>query len=201
MGIGILWSQDYYFNRLIQYQENETNTIQLLYNSQNFDFFLLLKDDASGVTADLYDQPNKRIHNFDVNKPMGHSGLAYGYTYASTERFVKSKTRNSLNYEFTKKESDNNYDQVNLKVFDEKNPDKSILTADLTMRNTHSSKFEEFNLCCLMGFDYLELIQPKENYVVIQAEIRDQSGKRFKYNLVSDQIVQFTLRVPEKPKR
>lgn len=195
------WSQDYFFNRLIQYQENETIQIQLLYNSETFDFFMLLRDDGEHVTAGLYDQKAKLIHNFDISKPLGHTGLSYGYTYASTDKFVKSKVKNNLEYEFSRLAPENNYERLNLKVYDSRNQNKSLVSADLTLRKTHQSKFQEFNLCCLLGFDYVDLIQPIENFVVIEASVRDQSGKTFQYNLVSEQIVQFRLKVPEQKRK
>lgn len=199
--ISFSFSQEYYFNRLIQYQENDNNQIQLLYNSETFDFFLLLRDDESGVTADLYDQKAKRIHNFEVSKPLGHTGLSYGYTYSSSEKFIKSKVRNSLEYEFNRLRPENNYERLNLKVYDSRNKNGNLIDADLTLRKTHQSKFQEFNLCCLLGFDYLDLIHPSDNYVVIHAVVKDQTGKFFDYKLVSEQIVQFRLKVPEPKKR
>lgn len=201
MVVGFAFSQEYYFDRLIQYEENGENKIQLLYNSQNTDNFLFLMDKPAGTSADLYDNNAKKIHHFDVTKPQENNGIIYNYVYISSDKLLQAKSKGNLTYEFKTKRDDAYYRFTDLNIYAVEQTEKPYITADLTMRYTHESKFNVFNLCCLLGFDYFDIIKPDEDFVVVNAKITDQLGKQHEYKLISDQVVQFRLKVPEKSKK
>ena len=198
--VGFISAQEYYFNRLIQYEKNGEEKIQLLFNSENRDYFLFLNDSSEDVSADLFDKASKKIHTYTVKRPQEKNGLIYTYVYDSSDKLLKSKPNENLVYDFRTKRDDGYYRFADLTIHESENEDQPVITADLTMRYTHESKFEIFNLCCLLGADYVDLLMPDDKFVVVRAKIRDRSNQTQDYKLISEQVIQFTLRVPEKIK-
>lgn len=199
--VGLAFSQEYYFDRLIQYEENGENKIQLLYNSQSTDNFLYLMDKPEGASADLYDKKANKIHHFDVSKPQENNGIIYNYIYSSSDKLLPSQPNDNLTYEFKTKRDDEYYRFADLNIYTTDKTDKPYITADLTLRYTHESKFDAFNSCCLLGSDFAEIIKPDDKFVVVRAKITDQLGEKHEYKLISDQVIQFMLNVPEKKKK
>ena len=199
--MGIVWSQEFYFDRLIQYAENDDTKIQVLYNTENADYYLYLNDGPSGIYADLIDKNTNKIHHFTVTKPQQSNGLIYTYVFDSTEKLLEETTGKHLSYEFQTKRDDKYYRFADLNIFETEKKINNLVSADLTMRYNHENKFNVFNLCCLLGANYTNAIQPEEKFVVVEAKITDHSGNLHKYKLISDQLVQFTLKVPSKKKK
>ena len=194
------WSQDYFFDRLIQYDQNGENKIQLYFSTTNPAYFLYLNATPTGASADLYDKVTMKIHHFEVVPLQENNGSIYSFRFASTDKLLEVKKPKNLSYEFKTKRDDEYYRFADLNIFED-NASKPMITADLTMRYTHQSQFEAFNLCCLLGFDYFEILKPDDNFVVVKATVIDQIGKKHEYRLISDQVVQFKLVVPEIKKK
>ena len=198
--VGFISAQEYYFNRLIQYEQNGEEKIQILFNSENKDYFLFLNDSSEDVSADLFDKASKKIHTYTVKRPQEKNGLIYTYIYDSSDKLLKSKPNENLVYDFRTKRDDGYYRFTDLRIYEGENEAQPIISADLTLRYTHESKFEIFNLCCLLGADYFELLRPDDKFVVVQAKITDRLNQTHDYKLISEQVIQFNLKAPEKRK-
>lgn len=189
----LAYSQDYVFDRLVQYEENGENTVQLFFNTQNPNYHLYLYDDDESEFADLYDKETKKIHHFSVEPFQENSSAAFSYLYENSDKlFAQSSAQGQLSYEFKTKRQDKYYQFTDLNVF-RKDEQKPFLSADLVMRYSEENLFNSFNACCLLGYELSNTIQTEENFVVIRATITEEDGEKTTYRLIDDQVIQFKL--------
>ncbi|MDO5654792.1 MAG: hypothetical protein Q4G27_01485 [Flavobacteriaceae bacterium] len=194
----VLFAQDYSFNRLVQYEENNENTIQLYFNTENPDYYLHLIDNKKGEYAEIFDKKAMQIHHFQVTPLQKENGLIYEYKYLKTKKLPSyNSAKNQIQYEFTTQRDDKYYRFSELNFYHHENS-TSFLKADLTMRYTEENLFNAFNLCCLLGFDQWNSVQTDAKFVVVRARVVDEKSNEFNYKLIDDQHVQFKLRVNQK---
>ena len=192
------YAQDYSFDRLIQYEENDDGLIQIYFNSKNDAYYLQLKADKDGEHAEIYDRNSGRIHYFNVTPVQEINGLIYEYKYDESKNLPKTNAAESgLQYEFKTKRDDKYYQFSDLNLF-HANQETPFLTADLALRYSEENLFNAFNLCCLLGFDQWNAIKTQSDFVVVKANITDEKGEIHQYRLIDDQVVQFKLRANDK---
>lgn len=195
---GFVQAQDYFFDRLVQYELDEKEMVQLYYSTENPNVYLQLNDGPNGERAEIYDKSTRKVHHFEVIPVQEQNGLIYEYKYLNSNKLpVENDTPSGLQYEFKTKRDDKYYRFTDLNVY-HSDSEKPFLTADLSLRYTEENQFDAFSLCCLLGFDQWNLIKPDADFVVVKAVVTDESGKIHNYRLIDDQVIQFKLRVNEK---
>ena len=191
-------AQDYSFDRLVQYEENEEKLIQIYFNTQDDGYFMQLTDDKVGEQAEIYDRNQRKIHHFEVKPIQEQNGLIYEYKYLESKKLPSQSPQDSnIEFEFETKSDDKYYRFTDLNLF-HSGIEKPFLTADLALRYAEENLFNAFNLCCLLGFDQWDKIPTEVPFVVVRAKVTDEKGAEHNYRLIDDQVVQFKLRANEK---
>lgn len=184
------FGQSYQFDKIVknnfptEFHPNQRLTH--LFNSKDYSYQMQIYNQGDSLKSRLFDTKNNQIHSFYLEQSDSLS-----FYYLSTYNYKEQI--HSYTYEFSEVNTSKNKKNIDLTIF---NKNKKVANYKLEIEESSLNLFPIFNLTAMESFHMMK-IGPPSNFTVIKAKGTNISGKNVKYELISIEVTNLEIDLPE----
>lgn len=190
-----IYSQEYVFDKFIEYEELGRASVVFMFNSKESTYFFFAKNFGSDLVGSVIDEGKKMIHRYKMENFKNE--IVFTYLYSETEVLANHKCYKDDNSYETKQISSDSLPSFEIKRFNKNRKNVVLVTTSTKVSPDRLDSFSTIMENLFHHFICCHKLELPSNYIPSVAKIKYSNGNELETKLVQTQNINTQLSIKQ----